>query len=138
MHDACGARWRGWRVAAQAGRAAAYEKLLGEPLGLAVAAGSAGCFSHLRMLAIPAGLAAGVYLARGAARSLRWTAGLAAAGAASLGAIATHTACEMVGAYHLLLEHCSTPILAGVLLALSLALPLAHWVGRCSAPEFEA
>jgi hypothetical protein len=90
-------------------------------------AGSAGCIAHALALSVPGALAAGFYLSRGAPRN-RWiSAGGAAAGAAGLGALAVHTTCRVAGGFHLLLGHCLTPLLAGLLFALPLAWLSARW-----------
>jgi hypothetical protein len=96
-------------------------------------AGSAGCFAHALVLAIPAALTAGFYLSRGFPPHRLIASGIAAAGAAGLGAVAVHAICSEVGAVHMLVGHCLTPIVAGLLFAL----PLAALVGRWSPAAFE-
>lgn len=82
---------------------------------------SASCVAHALVLAAPAALAASFYLSRGAPRK-RWiSAGAAAAGAAALGALAVHATCRVAGGFHLLIGHCLTPLLGGLLFALPLA-----------------
>jgi len=95
-------------------------------------AGSASCLAHALVLAIPAALAVGFYLARGAPQLGVIDAGVAAMGAAGLGAVAVHATCNLAGGFHLLLGHCSTPIIAG----LAFALPLAGLIRRWSPPAF--
>ena len=97
-------------------------------------AGSASCFAHALVLAIPAALAASFYLSRGAPQHRLIASGVAAAGAAGLGAVAVHATCSMAGGFHLLLGHCLTPVIAGLLFAL----PLARLVGRWSPTAFES
>jgi hypothetical protein len=48
-------------------------------------------------------------------------------GAAGLGALAVHTTCNLAGGFHLLLGHCSTPIIAGLVFALPLAGLIRRW-----------
>jgi hypothetical protein len=97
-------------------------------------AGSASCFAHALLLAMPAALAASFYLSRGAPQRRLIASGAAAAGAAGLGAVAVHATCSAVGSFHLLLGHCLTPIAAGLLFAL----PLAGLVRRWSPTAFES
>ncbi|MCH8083727.1 MAG: DUF1109 family protein [Myxococcales bacterium] len=97
-------------------------------------AGSASCFAHALLLAIPAALAASFYISRGAPQHRLIASGAAAAGSAGLGAVAVHATCSAVGSFHLLLGHCLTPIAAGLLFAL----PLAVLVGRWSPTAFES
>jgi hypothetical protein len=97
-------------------------------------AGSASCFVHALGLAIPAALAASFYLSRGVPRHRLVASGVAAAGAAGLGALAVHATCTVAAGFHLLLGHCLTPIIAGFVFAL----PLAALVGCWSQPEFES
>ncbi len=97
-------------------------------------AGSASCLAHGLVLAIPAALAAGFYLSRGAPQHRLIASGVAAAGAAGLGALAVHATCSVAGGYHLLLGHCLTPIIAGLLFAL----PLAGLVRRWTRTAFES
>jgi len=101
--------------------------------GAGLVAGSASCVAHALVLAVPAALAASVYLSRGAPHH-RWiSAGAAAAGAAGLGALAVHATCRDASGFHLLLGHCLTPLLAGLLFALPLAWLSARW--SRTAPE---
>jgi len=89
--------------------------------------GSASCLLHALVLAIPAALAAGFYVSRGAPQH-RWIAsGVAAAGAAGLGALAVHATCSVAGGFHLLLGHCMTPMIGGLVLALPLAGLIWRW-----------
>ena len=97
-------------------------------------AGSASCLAHALGLAIPAALAASFYLSRGAPQHRLIASAAAAAGAAGLGAVAVHATCSAVGSFHLLLGHCLTPIIAGLLFAL----PLAGLVRRWSPTAFES
>jgi hypothetical protein len=97
-------------------------------------AGSAGCLAHALVLALPAALAVSSYLSRGAPRQSSITAGVAAAGVAGLGALAVHTTCRVAGGLHLLLGHCLTPMLAGLLFALPLAWLSARWSRTAIAP----
>ena len=97
-------------------------------------AGIASCFAHALALAIPAALAVGFYLSRGAPQRGSIDAGIAAAAAAGLGAVAVHATCGVGGGLHLLLGHCATPIVAGLLFAL----PLAGLVRRWSPTAFES
>ena len=97
-------------------------------------AGSASCFAHALVLAIPAALAASFYLSRGAPQHRLIASGAAAAGAAGLGAVVVHATCDAAGGFHLLLSHCLTPIVVGLLFAL----PLAKLVGRWSPAAFES
>jgi len=90
-------------------------------------AGSASCFTHALVLAIPAALAASFYLSRGAPQHRLIASGVAAAGAAGLGAVAVHATCSMAGGFHLLLGHCLTPVIAGLLFALPLAGLIRRW-----------
>ncbi len=90
-------------------------------------AGSASCLAHGLVLAIPAALAAGFYLSRGAPQHRLIASGVAAAGAAGLGALAVHATCSVAGGFHLLLGHCLTPIVAGILFALPLAGLIRRW-----------
>jgi hypothetical protein len=97
-------------------------------------ASSASCFAHALVLAIPAALAVSFYLSRGAPQHRLFASGVAAAGAAGLGAVAVHATCTCsagVG-FHVLLGHCLTPIVAGLLFAL----PLAGLVRRWSPADF--
>jgi hypothetical protein len=95
---------------------------------------SASCFMYALVLAIPAALAASFYLSRGAPQRRLIASGAAAAGAAGLGAVVVHATCDAAGGFHLLLGHCLTPIVAGLLFAL----PLAKLVGRWSPAAFES
>jgi hypothetical protein len=90
-------------------------------------AGSACCLAHALVLAIPAALAASFYLSRGAPQHRLFASGVAAAGAAGLGALAVHTTCSMAGGFHLLLGHCLTPMIAGLVFALPLAGLIQRW-----------
>ena len=90
-------------------------------------AGSASCLAHALVLAIPAALAASFYLSRGAPQRRLIASGVAAAGAAGLGAVAVHATCSTGGGVHLLLGHCLTPIVAGLLFALPLAGLIRRW-----------
>jgi hypothetical protein len=105
-----------WAVGAGAGESAA-----------GLLAGSASCLAHALVLAIPAALAAGYYLARGAPQH-RWNASaVAAVGAAGLGAVAVHATCSVAGGFHLLLGHCSTPLIGAIALTLPLAALVRRW-----------
>ena len=97
-------------------------------------ADSASCLVYALVLAIPTALAASFYLSRGAPQHRLIASGAAAAGAAGLGAVAVHATCSAVGGFHLLLGHCLTPIVAGLLFAL----PLAGLVRRWSPTAFES
>ncbi len=97
-------------------------------------AGSASCFAHALVLAVPAALAVSFYLSRGAPQQRLIASAAAAAGAAGLGAVVVHLTCSAVGGFHLLLGHCLTPLVAGLLFAL----PLAGLVGRWSPSAFES
>ena len=97
-------------------------------------ADSASCFAHALVLAIPAALAASFYLSRGAPQHRLIASGVAAAGAAGLGAVAVHATCSVAGGFHLLLGHCLTPTLAG----LAFALPLAGLARRWTPTAFES
>jgi hypothetical protein len=97
-------------------------------------AGSASCLAHALTLAIPAALAASFYLSRGAPQHRLIASGVAAAGAAGLGALAVHATCSVAGGFHLLLGHCLTPILAGLLFALPLAWLSSRWSRTAVAP----
>jgi len=90
-------------------------------------AGSASCLAHALVLAIPAALAASFYLSRGAPQHRLIASGVAAAGAAGLGAVAVHATCSVAGGFHLLLGHCLTPVIAGLLFALPLAGLIRRW-----------
>jgi hypothetical protein len=90
-------------------------------------AGSASCLAHALVLAIPAALAASFYLSRGAPQHRLIASGVAAAGAAGLGAMAVHATCSTGGGVHLLLGHCTTPIVAGLLFAVPLAGLVRRW-----------
>jgi hypothetical protein len=90
-------------------------------------AGSASCLAHALVLAIPAALAASFYLSRGAPQHRLIASGVAAAGAAGLGAVAVHATCSVAGGFHLLLGHCLTPVVAGLLFALPLAGLVRRW-----------
>jgi hypothetical protein len=90
-------------------------------------AGSASCLVHALVLAIPAALAASFYLSRGAPQHRLIASGVAAAGAAGLGAVAVHATCSVAGGFHLLLGHCLTPVIAGLLFALPLAGLIRRW-----------
>jgi len=90
-------------------------------------AGCASCLVHALVLAIPAALAASYYLSRGAPKHRRFASGVAAAGAAGLGALAVHATCSMAGGFHLLLGHCLTPMIAGLVFALPLAWLIQRW-----------
>jgi hypothetical protein len=90
-------------------------------------AGSASCLVHSLVLAIPAALAASFYLSRGAPQDRLIASGVAAAGAAGLGAVAVHATCSVAGGFHLLLGHCLTPVIAGLLFALPLAGLIRRW-----------
>jgi hypothetical protein len=96
-------------------------------------AGCASCLAHALVLAIPAALAASYYLSRGAPHHRRFASGVAAAGAAGLGALAVHATCSMAGGFHLLLGHCLTPMIAGFVFALPLAWLIQRW--SPTAPE---
>jgi len=98
----------------------------GEPAA-SLFAGSASCLAHALVLAIPAALAVGFYLSRGAPQHRLFASGVAAAGAAGLGAVAVHATCSVAGGFHLLLGHCLTPIVAGLLFALPLAALVRRW-----------
>jgi hypothetical protein len=89
--------------------------------------GSASCLAHALVLAIPAALAASFYLSRGAPRHRLIASGIAAAGAAALGGVAVHATCSVAGSHHLLLGHCLTPVIAGLLFALPLAGLIRRW-----------
>ncbi len=89
--------------------------------------GSASCLAHALVLAIPAALAASFYLSRGAPQHRLFASGVAAAGAAGLGAVAVHATCSVAGGFHLLLGHCLTPVIAGLLFALPLAGLIRRW-----------
>jgi len=95
--------------------------------------GCASCLAHALVLAMPAALAVGHYLSRGAPQHRRFASGVAAAGAAGLGALAVHTTCSMAGGFHLLLGHCSTPLIAGLVFALPLAALIRRWSRAASA-----
>jgi hypothetical protein len=97
-------------------------------------AGSASCLVHALVLAIPAALAASYYLSRGAPQHRLIASGIAAAGAAGLGAVAVHAICDVVGGFHVLLGHCLTPVIAGLLFAL----PLAGLIRRLSPTALES
>lgn len=97
-------------------------------------AGSASCLAHALLLAIPAALATSFYLSRGAPQHRLIASGVAAAGAASLGAVAVHATCSVTGGFHLLVGHCLTPIIAGLLLALPLAGLIRHWTRTAFEP----
>ncbi len=97
-------------------------------------AGCAFCVGSAVLFAIPAALAACFYLSRGAPRHRLIASGVAAAGAAGLGAVAVHATCSVAGGFHLLLGHCLTPTLAG----LAFALPLAALVRRWTPTAFES
>ena len=97
-------------------------------------AGCAFCVGSAVLFAIPAALAACFYLSRGAPQHLLIASGVAAAGTAGLGAVAVHAICDVAGGYHLLLGHCSIPIVAGLLFAL----PLAGLVRRWTRTAFES
>jgi len=97
-------------------------------------AGSASCLVHALVLAVPAALAASFYLSRGAPQHRLFASGVAAAGAAGLGALAVHATCSVAGGFHLLLSHCLTPVIAGLLFAL----PLAGLIRRWSPATFES
>jgi hypothetical protein len=90
-------------------------------------AGSASCLVHALVLAIPAALAASFYLSRGAPQHRLIASGVAGAGAAGLGALAVHATCSVSGGFHLLLGHCLTPVIAGLLFALPLAGLIRRW-----------
>jgi len=105
----------------------------GEPVGGSFAA-SASCLAHALALAIPGALAASFFLSRGAPQHRLVASGIAAAGAASLGAVVVHATCSVGGGFHLLLGHCLTPVFAGLLLAL----PLAGLVRNWTRPAFES
>ena len=90
-------------------------------------AGSAGCLAHALVLAIPAALLASFYLSRGAPQHRLVVSGVAAAGVGGLGALAVHATCSVAGGFHLLLGHCLTPIIAGILFALPLAGLIQRW-----------
>ncbi|MBW2542694.1 MAG: DUF1109 family protein [Deltaproteobacteria bacterium] len=90
-------------------------------------AGCVSCLLHAVVLAIPAALAASFYLSRGAPRHRLFASGVAAAGAAGLGALAVHATCSAVGGFHLLLGHCLTPMIAGLVFALPLAVLVQRW-----------
>jgi hypothetical protein len=85
------------------------------------------CMGSAVVFAVPAALAACFYLSRGAPRHRLIASGVAAAGAAGLGAVAVHAICDVAGGYHLLLGHCLTPITAGLLFALPLAALIRRW-----------
>jgi hypothetical protein len=97
-------------------------------------AGSVDCVFHALALALPAALAVAYYLSCGALQHRLIGSGIAAAGAAGLGAVAVHASCDLAGGLHLLLGHCLTPILSGLLFAL----PLAALVGRWSPVSIES
>jgi hypothetical protein len=84
-------------------------------------AGSASCLAHALVIAIPAALAVGFYLSRGAPQHRLFASGVAAAGAAGLGAVAVHATCNLACGLHLLLGHCLTPMIGGLVFALPLA-----------------
>ena len=90
-------------------------------------AGGASCLAHALVLSSPAALAASFYLSRGAPQHRLIASGLAAAGAAGLGAVAVHATCSVGGGFHLLLGHCLTPVIAGLLFALPLAGLIRSW-----------
>jgi hypothetical protein len=90
-------------------------------------AGSASCLAHALVLAIPAALAASYYLSRGAPQHRLIASGIAAAGAAGLGALAVHATCSVPSGFHQLLGHCLTPVIAGLLFALPLAGLIRRW-----------
>jgi hypothetical protein len=90
-------------------------------------AGSANCLGHALVLAIPAALAASFYLSRGAPQQRTIASGVAAAGAAGLGALAVHATCDVAGGFHLLLGHCLTPMIGGLVFALPLAGLIQRW-----------
>ncbi len=89
--------------------------------------GSASCLVHALVLAIPAALAASFYLSRGAPQNRLIASGVAAAGAAGLGALAVHATCSVAGGFHLLLGHCLTPMIGGLVFALPLAGLIQRW-----------
>jgi hypothetical protein len=97
-------------------------------------AGSASCLVHALVLSVPAALAASFYLSRGAPQHRLIASGVAAAGAAGLGALAVHATCSVASGFHLLLGHCLTPVIAGLLFAL----PLAGLIRRWSPATFES
>jgi len=90
-------------------------------------AASASCLVHALALAIPAALAASYYLSRGAPQHRLIASGVAAAGAAGLGALAVHATCSVAGGFHLLLGHCLTPMIGGLVFALPLAALIQRW-----------
>jgi hypothetical protein len=104
-----------------------------EPLA-SLLVGSGICLGHGFAFAIPAALAACIYLSRGAPQHRKIASAGVAAGAAGLGALAVHTLCDVAGGFHVLLGHCLTPILA----ALLFAVPLAGLTRRWARTEIEA
>jgi len=99
----------------------------GRESAASLVAASASCLAHAVVLAIPAALAASLYLSRGAPQHRLIASGVAATGAAALGALVVHATCNLTGGFHLLLGHCLTPIFAGLLFALPLAGLIQRW-----------